>query len=98
MGAFRSLTTYKPIGPAYIIVSGTNSGEGAVIAKQYNKTAEKAGIPWDPNADVWNLTESLSKGSFYVLETNYDRRSAPPGFDDRLTRQRTVWTTLAPPV
>ena len=45
-----------------------------VQTKKYNRTAEKAGIPWDTNEDIWNLTESLGKGSFYVLQTNYDRK------------------------
>jgi len=35
------------------------------------------------NHDVWYLNESLAKGSFYVAETNYDRKKAPPEFDDR---------------
>ena len=36
-----------------------------------------------PNHDLWALNESLSKGSFYVAETNYDRKKPPPSFDDR---------------
>ena len=42
----------------------------------------RAGDPMS-NHDVWYLNESLSKGSFYVAETNYDRKKAPPSFDDR---------------
>lgn len=40
------------------------------------------GQPW-PNHDVWFMNESISKDSFYVAETNYDRLKAPPEFDDR---------------
>jgi len=81
--AFQSLTTYKPLGPAYIILGGTQPGEGAVVAKTFNSSAEKAGVSWDPNYDVWPLSESLQAGSFYVIETNYDRVAPPPSFDDR---------------
>ena len=80
--AFSMLRDYNPLGPAYIIIAGAQSGEGAVIAKAFNATAEKAHEPMT-NVDVWPLTEALSDGSFYVLQTNYDRKSAPPGFDDR---------------
>ena len=80
--AFSMLRDYNPLGPAYIIIAGAQSGEGAVIAKAFNATAEKAHEPMT-NVDVWPLTEALSDGSFYFLQTNYDRKSAPPGFDDR---------------
>mmetsp|Transcript_23133 Transcript_23133/g.33798 ORF Transcript_23133/g.33798 Transcript_23133/m.33798 type:complete len:330 (+) Transcript_23133:1-990(+) len=80
--ALTSLVDYKPLGPAYIIVGGTKPAEGAVIAKEFNATAEEHGEPM-LNHDVWYLNESLAKGSFYVAETNYDRKKAPPEFDDR---------------
>ncbi len=32
---------------------------------------------------MWHLSDQLSNNSFYVIETNYDRRAAPPDFDDR---------------
>ena len=41
-----------------------------------------AGDPMS-NHDVWFLNESLAKGSFYVAETNYDRKKAPHSFEDR---------------
>ncbi len=41
-----------------------------------------AGESWKPY-DVWHLSDQLSNNSFYVIETNYDRRTAPPDFDDR---------------
>ena len=81
--ALHTLTTYKPLGPAYIIVAGVQPGEGAVVTKQFNESAESAGVPWNPTADVWDLQGELSNGSFYVLQTNYDRWKPPPEFDDR---------------
>jgi len=81
--ALHALTTYKPLGPAYIIVAGVQAGEGAVVTKQFNESAESAGVPWNPTADVWDLQGELSNGSFYVLQTNYDRWKPPPEFDDR---------------
>jgi hypothetical protein len=82
--ALRELTTYKPLGPAYIIIAGSESGQGAVVAKAFEPKA--AAVPrsvWNGTVDVWDLAEELRAGSFYVLETNYDRTTAPPGFDDR---------------
>lgn len=80
--ALKHLVEYKALGPAYIIIAGTRPGEGAVIAKQFNATAEKRNESW-PNADVWYLKDAVKKGSFFVIETNYDRMDAPPAFDDR---------------
>jgi len=80
--ALSSLVYYKPLGPAYIIIGGIKADEGAVIAKEFNSSAEIHGRPW-PNHDVWFMNESISKDSFYVAETNYDRLKAPPEFDDR---------------
>jgi len=80
--ALQSITTYKPLGPAYIIIAGTEKAQGAVVALDFNGTAEKRGESWKPY-DVWHLSDQLSNNSFYVIETNYDRRAAPPDFDDR---------------
>jgi acid ceramidase len=80
--ALDSIVGYKAMGPAYVIMAGAASGEGAVIAKQFNASAERAGQPW-ANHDVWHLSEEIESGSFYVLETNYDRKKAPAEFDDR---------------
>ena len=57
------LRDYNPLGPAYIIIAGAQSGEGAVIAKAFNATAEKAHEPMT-NVDVWPLTEALSDAPF----------------------------------
>lgn len=61
----------------------SEAGQGAVIAKAFEPTAAAASSVWNGTVDVWNLSNELKKGSFYVLETNYDRTTAPPGFDDR---------------
>ena len=80
--AVDSLLNYKPLGPAYIIIGGVKPGEGAVIAKEFNATAEEHGDPMR-NHDVWFLNESLAKGSYYVAETNYDRQKVMLGLDIR---------------
>jgi acid ceramidase len=81
--AYHTLTTYHPLGPAYLIIAGTKSGEGAVISKEFNPQEERSHGTWNGTADVWNLQDALDHDSFYVLETNYDRSVAPPGYDDR---------------
>eukprot|EP01065_Artemidia_motanka_P026093 TRINITY_DN30_c0_g1_i2.p1 TRINITY_DN30_c0_g1~~TRINITY_DN30_c0_g1_i2.p1 ORF type:complete len:648 (+),score=231.09 TRINITY_DN30_c0_g1_i2:607-2550(+) len=73
--ALKRLTTYKPLGPAYIIIGGSAPGQGAVVTLAFNQGAHPV--------DVWPLQEALGNGSFYVLETNYDRLKAPAAFDDR---------------
>lgn len=81
--ALASLSHYKPMGPAYIILGGTGGNEGVVVAKTFNASAEKAGAPWSPNYDVWQLGEAVQAGSYFLLQTNYDRTGPPPSFDDR---------------
>jgi len=66
------LQTIKMVGPSYIIVGGT-TGQGAVVTRAMDKAL-----------DVWTLESELAKGSFYILETNYDHWKAPPFFDDRV--------------
>ena len=61
----------------------TQPGEGAVISKEFNPKAERTHSVWNGTVDVWNLKDALANKSFYVLETNYDRTAAPPGYDDR---------------
>ena len=61
----------KPlIAPGYVIMGGARSGEGVVITR--DRTAL---------VDLWKL--DVSKDSWYVLETNYDRWTTPPPSDDR---------------
>mmetsp|Transcript_3544 Transcript_3544/g.5640 ORF Transcript_3544/g.5640 Transcript_3544/m.5640 type:complete len:403 (+) Transcript_3544:50-1258(+) len=82
--AFNFLNTTTMIGPSYIIIGGMNSGEGAVITK------EQATI------DVMSLADELQKGSFFVLETNYDNWKPAPFFDDRRNPAKECLNQLTP--
>lgn len=77
--ALRTLVDYQPLGPAYIIVGG--QGNGAVVTKQFVDESDRG--KKNSTVDVWELADALKNGSYYVLETNYDRASPPPDFDDR---------------
>ncbi|XP_007891004.1 acid ceramidase [Callorhinchus milii] len=66
------LTNTKMLAPAYFILGGNRSGEGCVITR-----SRKACL------DVWEL--DLKHGSWYVLETNYDRWKDPLFLDNRRT-------------
>ncbi|KAL8207365.1 UNVERIFIED_CONTAM: hypothetical protein K2H54_055422 [Gekko kuhli] len=66
------LTNTRLLAPAYFILAGNHSGQGSVITR--SRTAA---------LDVWNLNASL--GTWYVLETNYDRWKVPLAVDDRRT-------------
>jgi len=72
--AFKRLTNYKPMGPGYIIISGSKAGEGAIITVAYGQSTP---------IDVWPLKEALGNNSYYILQTNYDRTGPPAPFDDR---------------
>jgi len=72
--ALESLTHYKSLGPAYIIIGGAEAGEGAVITLGGGKSEAYM---------VRELKAELAVGSHYVLQTNYDWPAAPPAFDDR---------------
>jgi len=69
-GALATLSTRPLIAPVYFILGGTRAGEGAVITRDRLKAK-----------DVWHLKNGI--GSWYVLETNYDRTNAPPEGDQR---------------
>ncbi len=61
----------KPlIAPCYIIVGGAKPGEGAVI------TRDRIAL-----VDLQKI--DTSKGTWFVLETNYDHWTTPPPDDDR---------------
>ena len=46
---------------------------------------------------MWHLSDQLSNNSFYVIETNYDRRAAPPDFDDRRYPAENCLDAVPPP-
>jgi acid ceramidase len=93
--AFHDLTTYKPMGPSYIILGGAKAAEGAVIALKAGSTTPQT---------VRLLSDALKNNSFYVAQTNYDWPAAPPAFDDRrypladcmnkLGSAKVAWNTL----
>jgi acid ceramidase len=58
------------LAPAYFIVGGTKSGEGAVITRSLEKAI-----------DIWNLDPA--NGMWYLVETNYDHWKPPLVIDDR---------------
>ena len=72
--AMKHVTTFVPVGPSYIIMSGVKAGQGAVVTR-----SPGTGIP----LDVWDLSGRLQNGSYFVLETNYDHWKKPPIFDNR---------------
>lgn len=80
--ALRTLVNYMPLGPAYIIV-GDGGGDvgGAVVTKQFVSESDRETT--NSTVDVWQLSDAIESGSYYVLETNYDRVKPPPDFDDR---------------
>ncbi|XP_022094813.1 N-acylethanolamine-hydrolyzing acid amidase-like [Acanthaster planci] len=68
--ALKHLAYHPETAPNYFIIGGNKATEGAVITRD-RLTA----------ADVWCL--DLSKGRWFVLETNYDHWEPPPKSDDR---------------
>jgi acid ceramidase len=79
--AFAKINNTKVIGPAYIIFSGINAGQGAVITK--GKPATKSGKDGE-TIDVWLLGDEIKQNNtFFLVETNYDRTGPAPSGDDR---------------
>uniref|UniRef100_A0A8C8RGL6 Acid ceramidase n=1 Tax=Pelusios castaneus TaxID=367368 RepID=A0A8C8RGL6_9SAUR len=66
------LVKTRLLAPAYFILGGNKSGEGCVITRSRQSIL-----------DVWDL--DANGGTWYVLETNYDRWKAPLVLDDRRT-------------
>uniref|UniRef100_A0A8C3LSS7 Acid ceramidase n=2 Tax=Phasianidae TaxID=9005 RepID=A0A8C3LSS7_CHRPC len=66
------LAKTRLLAPAYFILGGKNSGEGCVITR--SRTAA---------LDIWDL--DIKKGTWYVIETNYDRWKPPLVLDNRRT-------------
>ncbi|NXA46562.1 ASAH1 ceramidase, partial [Nothocercus julius] len=70
--AKEKLTKTRLLAPAYFILGGKKSGEGCVITRSRTATL-----------DIWDL--DIKKGSWYVVETNYDRWKPPLVLDNRRT-------------
>ncbi|KAK3605189.1 hypothetical protein CHS0354_012999 [Potamilus streckersoni] len=68
--AISRLSTTDTVAPVYFIIAGMNPGQGAVITKSRLETV-----------DIWRLDPT--HGHWFVLETNYDRWTTPPPWDDR---------------
>lgn len=72
--ALKRMTSFEAMGPAYVIMGGTAKGQGAVLSLESNHSSP---------VDTWTLDSRLQEGSYYVLQTNYDRTKPPPAYDDR---------------
>jgi len=70
--AFTILNSTKLLGPGYIILGGVSAGQGVILTREEEKSIKPL-----------LLTERITNGSFYLLETNYDWWVQPPFFDDR---------------
>ncbi|KAJ7328587.1 hypothetical protein OS493_024508 [Desmophyllum pertusum] len=70
--AVKTLSQVPLIADGYLIVGGVNVGEGAVVTRNRESTA-----------DVWNLTSDATKSPWFLVETNYDHWTTPPPSDDR---------------
>lgn len=69
-GAVAKLGATPLIAPVYYIIGGTRPGQGAIITRDRMSAR-----------DIYNL--DTENGRWYVLETNYDHWTTPPGSDDR---------------
>eukprot|EP00357_Protocruzia_adherens_P033559 CAMPEP_0115029776 /NCGR_PEP_ID=MMETSP0216-20121206/37251_1 /TAXON_ID=223996 /ORGANISM="Protocruzia adherens, Strain Boccale" /LENGTH=339 /DNA_ID=CAMNT_0002406523 /DNA_START=80 /DNA_END=1096 /DNA_ORIENTATION=- len=70
--ARKTLSETKMAASMYMILSGTEAGQGTVL------TRKPSGL-----VDDWPLDSA--KGAWWRLETNYDHWEAPPTYDDRRT-------------
>lgn len=78
--ALDALNRTKMIGPGYVILSGVRPGEGAVVTKGAAKELGKDG----ETIDLWSLSDEIAQnGTYFLLQTNYDRTGPAPPFDDR---------------
>ncbi|XP_074848979.1 acid ceramidase [Carettochelys insculpta] len=66
------LVKTRLLAPAYFILGGNKTGEGCVITRSRQACL-----------DIWDL--DVKGGTWYVVETNYDRWKAPLVLDDRRT-------------
>lgn len=75
--AVKHLAYSQLVARAYIIVSGTQPGEGAVI------TRERRGVDNSHDREgIWPL--DTETGAWYRVETNYDHWLQPPASDNRI--------------
>lgn len=70
--AVKKLSEVSLIADGYLIVGGVQVGEGAVVTRNRESTA-----------DIWRLSEDAAKKPWYLVETNYDHWTTPPPSDDR---------------
>ena len=75
--AIEHLAYTQLVARAYIIVSGTEAGQGAVI------TRERRGVDNSYNREgIWPIDNDA--GAWYRVETNYDHWISPPEDDNRI--------------
>lgn len=66
------LLTTELLAPAYYILGGNSTGEGAIISRSIAKAV--------------NVTElDIPNGKWFLLQTNYEPWEQPPFYDDRRT-------------
>ena len=69
--AIRALNTTLVVAPAYYIVAGTKTGEGAVVTRDRDQPDESHG------EGIWSIGDGTkAPGSWWRLETNWDHWSA----------------------
>eukprot|EP00483_Globobulimina_turgida_P007824 UN07839 len=78
--AIKYLQSVSMVCPAYIILGGSNAGEGAVLTYGPNMTVFDE---WGYPNGVTLPQNNSAQPPFYVLETNYDHWLEPPFYDDR---------------
>jgi len=83
------LNTTRLVAPVYLIVSGVNPGEGAVITRDRNHADDSQGV----QNGVWTLAPP---SAWWRLETNYDHWMAPPSNDDRRDPGNKMMAAIGP--
>ncbi|PSN57281.1 Acid ceramidase [Blattella germanica] len=73
--AQKMLAKPQLVAPVYFILAGRKSNESCIITRGRS------------SFDIWNIGEKhkQQKGSWYLVETNYDHWEKPPFYDDRRT-------------
>ena len=70
--AFNLFKTEKLISPCYLVTSGVNGNEGAVITRHRNSVH-----------DIYTLDDAAKDGRKFLVQTNYDRDIPDPERDQR---------------